>query len=74
MSDRRVFKKGGSLYINIPNDVVLKSGIKEGQLVSVVFVWGLGIVVGKTGDDKKIMRMFDNCEPSMINEKKNKHG
>jgi hypothetical protein len=70
MTERIVFKKGGSLYINIPKDVVTKSGISEGHRVSVVFLWGLGIVVGKPGDDHKIMRMFDNFEISMLHKEK----
>ena len=69
MSERTVFKKGGSLYVNLPKDVVNKSGVKEGQQVSVSFLWGLGIVVGKPGNEQQMMRMFDNFEPSMVSKK-----
>ena len=63
MSERTVFDKSGSLYINIPKQVVDKSGIKKGQRVSVKFLWELGIVVCPLGEEQKMMRMFDNWDP-----------
>ena len=68
MSQRTVFSKGGSLYINIPKEVVRKSGIKEGQRVSLLFLWPLGIVVSKPGEEHQMMRLFDNFEPGMLSE------
>lgn len=69
MSERIVFSKSGSLYINIPRDVISKSGIKAGQRVSVSFLWGVGIVVGLPGDAARIARMFDNYHDPRLDKK-----
>lgn len=65
---RKVFGKGGSLYVNIPKSVQSQCGFKNGDHVHVWYVDGIGIIVSKPIKIRYVGRRVDRSVRASLDE------